>query len=413
MLTADLARFEIVGNEIKPKYISRKEAPTYLPICSQIIEIYHRHVGKSRAELQSCLEQLESQADFKAVRGLVKLVDDLSTYSPATAGRPAASIDFQEFRGKIFESAQRYYPVVTKPDLLHSTSREQVVQSIANELTLSPEHIDSLLFADLPEHHILQQVNVPFTAEELLQRYNLALAQILLCYAAELTITVTSDYKLIWKYVKLARLIHEIQKIKDGYRVRLTGPVSVFRNSRKYGVRMAMFLPGLLLAQRFTMEAIVQMFNQQYIFRLNEQCGLRSLYRESRAEFDSSIEESFYQKFNSLKQNNWQIERETEIIDLGDTVLIPDFTFTHTSGKKAHLEIVGFWTPEYIHKKFEKLQRATVHNLIVALGSSLNCSRESLAKLKHAHIVFFKGKLKTTEVQSLLDQIAIDHKLPM
>lgn len=410
MLTADLARFEIVGNEIKPKYITRKQAPTYLPICSQIIETYRQHVGKSRAELQANLEQLESQADFKVVRGLVKLLDDLSTYLPATSGMPAASFDFQGFRRKIFETAQQYYPIVTKPDLLHSNSREQVIQSIANELRLSPEQIDSLLFADLPEHQILQQVNVPFTAEELLQRYNLALAQILLCYAAELTITVTSDYKLIWKYIKLARLIHEIQRIKDSYRIRLTGPVSIFRNSRKYGVRMAKFLPGLLLVQRFTMEAIVQMFNQEYIFRLNEQCGLRSFYRDSRAEFDSSLEESFYQKFNSLKQNDWQIERETEIIDLEDTVLIPDFTFTHSSGKKAHLEIVGFWTPEYIQKKLEKLQRARIDNLIVALGSSMNCSRENLTKLKHARLVFFKGKIKTTEVQSVLEQIAMGHR---
>jgi len=127
--------------------------------------------------------------------------------------------------------------------------------------------------------------------------------------------------------------------------------------------------------------------------------------------FDSSLEESFYRKFTSLPQNDWQIERESEIIDLGDTVLIPDFTFTHTSGKKAHLELVGFWTPEYIQKKFEKLQRAKVRNLIVALGPSLNCSRESLTKLKHAHIVFFKGKIKATEVQSVLEQIAIDHNL--
>ncbi len=72
-----------------------------------------------------------------------------------------------------------------------------------------------------------------------------------------MTVTLYSDFKIVWKYLKLARLIHEITQSSDGYTIRLTGPTSVFRYMQRYGIRMALFLPELLLAQRFTMEALV------------------------------------------------------------------------------------------------------------------------------------------------------------
>ncbi len=51
-------------------------------------------------------------------------------------------------------------------------------------------------------------------------------------------------------------------------------------------------------------------------------------------------------------------------------------------GTKAMLEIVGFWTPEYIEKKLHKLARVRERNLIIALSSSLNCARADVANLQ-------------------------------
>jgi predicted nuclease of restriction endonuclease-like RecB superfamily len=276
------------------------------------------------------------------------------------------------------------------------------------------------LFADLPQHHVLNAVTKPFTPESLLQRYNLALAQALLYRATEMTITLKSDFKIVWKYIKLARLIHEIEKLDDGYRIRLTGPVSVFRYTQRYGIRMALFLPGLLLAKQFTMEAVTSIHDQERFFRLDEQCGLHSHYAETPEKFDSSLEETFYESFRSIEKQVgqpargrgsspynvlWKIEREADLIDLGDTVLIPDFTFIHEDGRKAMLEIVGFWTPEYIEKKLNKLSRVREANLIVALSNSLNCARVNVANLQDKKLLFFKGVLKVKDVLECLEQM--------
>jgi len=40
-----------------------------------------------------------------------------------------------------------------------------------------------------------------------------------------------------------------------------------------------------------------------------------------------------------------------DIFDLGAQVMIPDFAIEHPDGRRAILEIVGFWTPEYLESK--------------------------------------------------------------
>lgn len=38
---------------------------------------------------------------------------------------------------------------------------------------------------------------------------------------------------------------------------------------------------------------------------------------------------------------------------------MPDFVFQHGDGTEVALEIVGYWTPEYLAEKLEKLARVT------------------------------------------------------
>lgn len=401
MLTSDLARYEFVGQEVRPRYISRGDAQTYLPIAASIIDLFNANIGQTRAAIEDNLECIEREADFKIVRGLAKLVEDECVYDPIEP------LNFSELRANVFGVAQRHYPLVTHTDLLHQKDRTQALDEIAHDLSIERERLEWLLFADLPNRHILKELQKPFTPESLLQRYNLAQAQALLYWAKELRITLFSDYKLVWKYVKLARLIHEMEKSPDGYVVQLAGPMSIFRQGRRYGIRMALFLPGLLLAKRFSMTAMVSIHGKNRQFVLNEQSGLHSTYRESRAPFDSSLEERFFEQFSSLPETGWTIRREDEIIDLGDTVLIPDFTFTHSDGRRASLEIVGFWTPEYLGKKIGKLSRANIPNLVIAINQAFNCSRQQLPSFGSAHVVFFKTVLKAKVVLNCLEAMEL------
>ena len=55
------------------------------------------------------------------------------------------------------------------------------------------------------------------------------------------------------------------------------------------------------------------------------------------------------------------------ILEAGSALVVPDFVFTHEDGTEVALEIVGYWTPEYLKEKFDKLARVRAPNLIVAV----------------------------------------------
>ena len=50
-------------------------------------------------------------------------------------------------------------------------------------------------------------------------------------------------------------------------------------------------------------------------------------------------------------RDGWQLIREGEILHEGQKTFVPDFTFRHEDGTQVFLEIVGFWTPEYLARQ--------------------------------------------------------------
>ena len=82
--------------------------------------------------------------------------------------------------------------------------------------------------------------------------------------------------------------------------------------------------------------------------------------------FDSSIEAAMAKKFGQ-QRNGWRLRREAVVLDIGASVVVPDFVFSHDDGTEVALEIVGYWTPEYIAAKLAKLGRVKGVHLIVAI----------------------------------------------
>ena len=119
--------------------------------------------------------------------------------------------------------------------------------------------------------------------------------------------------------------------------------------------------------------------------------------------YDSLLEETFAKRFEKAK-TEWELERESEIINLKETVMIPDFTFHHPDGRTALLEIVGFWRPEYLRRKLEKLRQAQRKDLIVAVSRDLNVSEEDFAAVPGG-VFFFKNRIQPKEVLEQLEKI--------
>ena len=388
MLTADLLRYKVDGEAVQPRYLTRKQAGYYLQVAAELIALVRSHIGKPRAELESALRKMEgARVGYKILRGLARLLLDQVEFAPESKR------DLPALRLQLFEFAEQFRPIVMNRDLLRQTSRDTVLQAFQAQAGPLPNN----LYGDLPESFILKIIKPLPTPEALLRRYNLALAQGLLYHCTRMQIRLWDNFKTVFHYLKLAGLMHHITPEGDAYRLVVDGPVSLFQRTRRYGVNMARFLPGLLLASKWQMQASISMPAGNKWFYLDHRCGLKSHYAEE-GPFDSRVEEAFYQQFCKRK-TEWQIEREGELIDLGDTVLIPDFRFVHPDGRCALLEIVGFWTPAYLQKKIDKLNRAQRQDLLIAVNETLNCTRDTF----RGPLIFYKTRVKVGEVLQWLE----------
>jgi predicted nuclease of restriction endonuclease-like RecB superfamily len=405
MLTSDLLLTRSEGPYLYPRYI-KVDAPRFLTMAEELIDIYVQHQGKTRRELTDALDHYaQDSTNYRIQRGFAKLLsDDCCEFTEQSVAPPA------DIRRRLFGLARENHPVVLHPDLIHPVTKDELVLEVAREYKAEPEQITWALYADLSDNHILTRFDPP-TPEWLLQRYNVALAQALLyrCIQMKLSVfrNIPSRYKQLFKFIKFYQLMHAIQgDLDSGYEVLLDGPISMFRLSQKYGLQLAVFLPALLLCTRWKMEAeIVMPDGARRFFPLDESVGLVSHYRDSTM-YDSLLERTFAERFVTI-DSGWQIEREVAIINLKDTVFIPDFAFRHTDGRTALLEIVGFWRRDYLEKKIMKLKRSGRADMVVAVSADLNVGEEDFKDIPGS-VLFFKNRINPHEVIVRLEQVGQD-----
>ena len=109
--------------------------------------------------------------------------------------------------------------------------------------------------------------------------------------------------------------------------------------------------------------------------------------------YDSKIEHIF----SSLSLGSWKIKREPTILKAGKYAFVPNFSLQRES-MKVYLEIVGFWTPEYLAKKIEKLKEVK-EPVILLIIRRLNCS---VKYFPAQEVVFFDKKIPINEIMQIL-----------
>ena len=134
-------------------------------------------------------------------------------------------------------------------------------------------------------------------------------------------------------------------------------------------------------------------------FRLDDACGLVSNVNAS-SDFDSSVEESFSIEWGEHAREGWRLERETEILHRGQTAFFPDFVFVHEDGTRAMLEIIGFWTPQYLSYKAQLLKLFSDQPVLLAIAQLL---KEKVPVICEHPAIYYKNKIKLEAVLAMLE----------
>jgi predicted nuclease of restriction endonuclease-like RecB superfamily len=395
MIPAQLLRVKISngGKSIAPIFCTSDED---VSLADNIIRGFEESwkTRERKAILIDRIGLLESEhGDYKLVRGLFTLLERRCTFVKSSEfrknGIDSAGVMVEPcvIRRRLFEKSSN------RDFALTALKREEIIQSVAAELGVDREDVGNEMWSDLDENLVLEYFN-RITPATLVGWYNLALMQTLMfnCTALQVALHGGSSWKRVLRDVKRLGLMYNIrnQRSKEIDRTAfkdvryhddtvvcsLDGPLSIFKMTDLYGTAIAKVLPSVISAESWSLEAwIIRNYisagRKIYEFRISKKnapslIGLpdhdhsKNITAKSGC-FDSSVEEKFAIKFQQSR-TGWTLIREPDpIIVNNDKAFIPDFMFERY-GRRIYLEIVGFWTIEYIKRKIHKLTRISSEN---------------------------------------------------
>lgn len=363
-----------------------------------------RHLeGKPRSTVVEALRRQERRVrDTTRLAGIAKTLLDLCDFAPPPDARAAPDVRNAVFRAR----GQRWPPVPSDHDVPYAVA--------AGALGRGTDEVRQLLYADAPGARVLRRAP-RLRGRSLLARYNVELARGVLLDAERLTVTARGGWRGIFRALKAARLMHVVRRTGRSYQAEVTGPAAAFIvRPARYGARLARVIPALMRSPGWRLDAEVR-GSDGTIARFRARgtpraTGSSARVGESarRPRYDSAWERSlatdFRQRFGRDDRSGWTLSRETSPITAGDELFLPDFTLRHADGREALIELVGFWTPEYLEAKARKVAAAGLDNLILVVyrGLAVGTPGAALAGLTGSvgpdRLVWFSTRPRAAEV---------------
>jgi uncharacterized protein len=398
MLTGKMVRVRYARERILPYYLDVND-PLWRELAERLLEMFRGQQGKPRGELEDDLAAAFGNEPAQLVyQGLAKLLEDRCEFEVVSGSPP------EELREAVFAAAAE----ARRGDGV-TFDRNAVLRGVAEKLGLTPEVVDQGLFADLKSEQRLIAFK-DTTAERLLQRYNVALAQAVLLRSTRVHVAVRGEppqrYRQLLRLVKFRRLVCEMEKTgPDGHLLHLDGPMSLFTATQKYGLQLALFLPAVLHCHDFELNAELRWGAQRKpkTFLLSSADGLVSHAADAGMYVPPEL--GMFVELFRKKVDEWTIEEETEVFPLGETFWVPDYRLRHkASGKVVLLEVLGFWRRSSAEKHLERLRLHVKTPFLLAVSDQLRIDDAGLEGLP-AGVHRFRQMPLPDEVARLADEL--------
>ena len=177
-------------------------------------------------------------------------------------------------------------------------------------------------------------------------------------------------------------------------------PYALFRRTLLYGRALGELVPLLAWCNRFRLRADCVIQERPATLLLGS--GDPIFPAASPRRYDSALEERFARDFRRIAPE-WDVVREPEPVSAGSTLVFPDFALQHRRDDRRWLvEIVGFWTPQYVARKLALLRSARLANLILCVDETRNCADADLPPT--ARVVRFRRRVDAAAVLRVIEE---------
>lgn len=403
MLTGNLVRIKTTSKgRVVPIYL-RRDDPYWLEVAESLLLIFREGVGMTRGEIEAEIVELVGEGlATLAHRGLAKVLEDRAEFEVV------ADIPPETVREKVFTAAAEHRRSLRAAGHRAPFRRDVVLDAVARELGVEPETIAATLFADLKDENRLLQFE-DLSAQRLVDRYNVALAQAVLLRSIKVTAEVRGEkparYRQLFRQLKFHRLLYRVEgSMEEGYIFQIDGPLSLFSATSKYGLQMALFLPALPLCADFRLDAELRWGPRRVprSFHLEAKDGLVSHQSDVGTYVPAEVT-AFLDRFRQVAPA-WDVSEATEILELGrEGVWVPDYRFVHkATGIDVFVEVLGFWKRSSLDRLLRLLPRHGPPRYVLAISDRLKVDEGTLGELS-GPVLRFKEIPNAPELAALLD----------
>ena len=212
---------------------------------------------------------------------------------------------------------------------------------------------------------------------------------------------------------KKERILVDILEDKGCWICEIRGPKQLYslRGASSRGKRICeLIIDTIYRVKNWEVRGLLSIGHKNYIIKVDSQSawapefvtpwniGIEELC--VRDFFDSDVERTAYTYIIEALPSNCVVMRESDIIKIGKRIFIPDFTIM-CGNRKIYVEVIGFWSKEYIRRKrgkLEELEKIGEKNLLLIIDSRLKKWFASLKfpKIWYHNVQDLKKNIKTT-----------------
>ena len=349
MLPESATPFRIVSGRVLPAFLDARDVPWLRVLVEEIDRFRAMPVRELLERLRQPLPCATPPFKFRAASAVLLRLwkSELDAKVPPEKAREilfcAAAAQVEANRSNAFEAASQ---------VLGVTSAD----------------IERALFADLPgEKLVCAPANVP-SVNEIALRTNQLIVRSLLFHARRVRIKAEGATRPLVRQAKLRGLICTVTEGTEPV-LDLSGPFTVFRHTLLYGRALGELVQFLPHCAKFKLRAECVLHDQEAI--LDVQSGDPIFPAESPATYDSKLEERFARDLKRAAPD-WDLVREPEPVRAGRTLIFPDFLLRHRlcPQRRFFVEILGFWSADYLARKLALLREAGLGNLILCVDET-------------------------------------------
>jgi uncharacterized protein len=278
--------------------------------------------------------------------------------------------------------------------------------ALARALPAPLEHVRERLYADLPPQRRLVALELP-EARELLERYNLALAQGHLLHARKLHLRARAPELLrvrkVLRWLKFCRLVASLHREDDDWELSVEGPGAMLDLQKKYGLQLASFLTVVPLLQRWELRAEVTHGRRSSTLVLDHKDPLVSPHASGAL---GHVPEEVAALASALEADAaWSLDLTPLPRHTGAAGLcVPDLTLRHReSGREVALELFHAWHAGALRRRLEELRARPDPDLLLGVERALVKDPAERALLEtHPQVLLFRGYPSAKRVREWL-----------